>query len=467
MALDPVLAGGVRLPNFGSPLEHYTNALNAQEMMQQNQVRQNQLTEYDRALANQNALNEIIRENWNPQTNQLNRPDAYSALAARSQGHQIQALEDARIKQEKETAATRKLGAEADEIGIKAYVSRMGEFRQQLAGLSPDNDIGMKQVIASLYNDPMTQQFGAVPMEAVFADIDNAKANGTLARWQQQYVNSAKDFQDQVLEAEKLALEQTKQTSQVVPLGDRVEVVSTDLYGKNPESKVTHSGKVGTSPNRPQQTTNIIMPKVETEYGKAFAGELGKEDAALRSAARVAPDLASRADRILDLLDDGNIITGAGADIRLQLGKALNLAGAKNEEIIANTEVLVADLANNTLAAIKTSGLGSGQGFTNQDREFLEKAVGGKITLSKESIRRLTELARKAAERSAATWETRRKAIPASATQGTGIENESYVVPKRRRAVGTSNGPQVGTVRNGYRFKGGDPNDELSWEKVK
>lgn len=163
-------------------------------------------------------------------------------------------------------------------------------------------------------------------------------------------------------------------------------------------------------------------------YGEQFAGKIAQQDADLREAAQKAPDLASRANRIKQTLAAGKVITGAGADYRLALGKAMNLAGASDAETIANTETLAADLAKNTLDAIKQSGLGSGTGFSNADRAFLERAVGGQITLQKETIDRLATLAHRAAEKSAERWTKRVKEIPAEALQGTGIKPEPVTV---------------------------------------
>ena len=160
------------------------------------------------------------------------------------------------------------------------------------------------------------------------------------------------------------------------------------------------------------------------KFGEAFATQVAQQDVALLDAARKAPDLATRANQVLEMVGSGKVITGAGADIRLQLGKALNLAGASDAEIIANTEVLSTDLARNTLDAIKASGLGAGSGFSNADRDFLEKAVGGKITLEGSSIERLAKLAHRAAEKTAQRWGDRSKRIPKEAMESTGLVGE-------------------------------------------
>lgn len=174
--------------------------------------------------------------------------------------------------------------------------------------------------------------------------------------------------------------------------------------------------------------TNVTV-STGKKYGEAFASKVADSDMGMLDAARKAPDLAERANRVLSTVAGGKVITGAGADYRLALGKALNLAGASDAQTIANTEALSTDLAKNTLDAIKASGLGSGSGFSNADRDFLEKAVGGKITLEGETIKRLASLAHRAAEKSATAWSTRVKDIPEDALTGTGIRRDAISVP--------------------------------------
>jgi hypothetical protein len=180
----------------------------------------------------------------------------------------------------------------------------------------------------------------------------------------------------------------------------------------------------------PKTTTNVNV-STEKKYGERFGGLIADQDASKLAAAEAAPQAAATADRITDLIDSGKVITGTGANFRLQVAKALNLAGNTDAERIRNTEILGASLAETTLGAIKSSNLGAGQGFTNADRDFLEKAKAGQITFDAQSLKELARLARLAAEKSADSWNTRVKQIPASALEGTGISTNPIVVPKR------------------------------------
>jgi len=185
----------------------------------------------------------------------------------------------------------------------------------------------------------------------------------------------------------------------------------------------------------PRTTVNVpVNVSNEKAYGGKFAGLIADADAAKLSAAENAPAAAANADRITDLIATGKVITGTGANARLQIAKALNLAGGTDVEKIRNTEVLISSLAETTMGAIKSSNLGAGQGFTNADRDFLEKAKAGQITYDAGSLARLASLSRKAAEKSAETWNTRVKQIPKSALEGTGISTEPVVVPSRKTA---------------------------------
>jgi hypothetical protein len=189
-------------------------------------------------------------------------------------------------------------------------------------------------------------------------------------------------------------------------------------------------------------TTVPITVSTGKKYGETFATKIAEADRDMRDTAMKAPELATRANRVLETLASGKVITGAGADYRLALGKALGLAGLSDKETLANTESLVSDLAGSTLDAIQGSGLGSGQGFTDKDRQFLQDAKAGRVTMEAETIRRLATLSHKAAVSSADKWGTRVNQIPSEALEGTGVSRDRIRVPPIFAPRGAS-GPQI------------------------
>lgn len=63
-----------------------------------------------------------------------------------------------------------------------------------------------------------------------------------------------------------------------------------------------------------------------------------------------------------------------------------------------------------------------------------------------------------------------RRKVPVLDEQGrpTGVEQEEIVDLRTSRALGaqTAAVPKVGETRNGYRYKGGDPNDQANWQQI-
>lgn len=190
----------------------------------------------------------------------------------------------------------------------------------------------------------------------------------------------------------------------------------------------------------------VISVSTEKKYGEQFASAVAQADVAMRDAAIKAPALADRSNRILSTLAT-NPITGTAADFRLEFAKAAKLAGLTDSDAPENTEILAASLAQNTLDAIKASGLGSGTGFSNADRDFLEKAVGGKITMQPKSLATLAELSHRAAVLSVNRWNNRVKEIPKDALAGTGVSAEpisiSPLYQPRRRSTDSGSAPNA------------------------
>ena len=154
-------------------------------------------------------------------------------------------------------------------------------------------------------------------------------------------------------------------------------------------------------------TKQPVFTAPDTSGARARSKELGTLDAKqidnLHLVAQDSQKMVTDANRIIDLIDQG-AFTGAGANVKLEIARAFNLMGADNTEAVKNGELLVAQTAGNVLSHAKTSGLGTGQGFTDKDRDFLEKVVGGKITLNGETLKELARIQKQVASRSVEKW---------------------------------------------------------------
>lgn len=140
---------------------------------------------------------------------------------------------------------------------------------------------------------------------------------------------------------------------------------------------------------------NVGVNTDKSYFGNVAEG-LAKVDVGAIDAGRSAPDRIASARRVKEVLATSPI-TGTGAEARLGLNRALATAGLIDGTNVANTEVLASTLASQTLDAIKTSGLGSGQGFTDKDRAFLERAKSGNIEMTPQALGILADLNERAA----------------------------------------------------------------------
>lgn len=191
--------------------------------------------------------------------------------------------------------------------------------------------------------------------------------------------------------------------------------------------------------------TNVpITVSTEKKYGEAFGGKMAEVDINKFTAAEKAPQMAENANRIIELARNPNIFVGPIADIKLKIARALNVAGANTEEVISNTERLIAATSQSTLDAIKGAGLGAGQGFTDKDLQFLQGVAGGTVTLTAQTLTELAQIQHRAAVRAAEAWNKRSKQMPRDVAAGTGISLEPIVVPPLRSAV-----PQTGAAQSG------------------
>jgi hypothetical protein len=196
--------------------------------------------------------------------------------------------------------------------------------------------------------------------------------------------------------------------------------VTKNFQVSSKSGRVTEIGGGGTN-------VKVEVPvslSTEKKFGEAFATQVAQEDAKLRESAMAAPMALQNIDTNKKLLEEGKVFTGSFANKRLALaaaGKSLGLTGSNTDELVANTQQLFAGRAKATLDNIKNSGLGAGQGFTDRDREFLEKAVLGNIEFSIEALKRQLEIEEKVAKGTISKWNNRIKELPPDVVKATGV----------------------------------------------
>lgn len=178
-----------------------------------------------------------------------------------------------------------------------------------------------------------------------------------------------------------------------------VKSLTESLIGAGIDPKSPEGRKVFAELVRKEVTfppANSVTVNADKTYTGNVAEGLAKQELGMVESARQAPDRIAGAQRIKEILAK-NPITGTAADKRLAFEKALATAGFKDGDRAATTESLASELAGSTLDAVKTSGLGAGQGFTDKDREFLEKAKSGNIEMTSTALARLADLNEKSA----------------------------------------------------------------------
>jgi hypothetical protein len=127
----------------------------------------------------------------------------------------------------------------------------------------------------------------------------------------------------------------------------------------------------------------------EGEASKAFgkvSPEVLKE---VRGSAQKAIQGLESSERILNVLKDPAVMTGSFAEPRLFAAKVGELLGFRGPEGIGQTQSLMSELANQTLAQVRRLP----GAITEKERPFLEMAAAGKLDYTPEAMRRLAEIA--------------------------------------------------------------------------
>jgi hypothetical protein len=312
--------------------------------------------------------------------------------------------------------------------------------QQPVAGLLGEEDIRRNQQMAQragLLNTGLGIIAASGPSRMPQGNILQSIAPGLMAG-QQAYQGTLEQQQKQLAERARALQEDSvvlpeggtlvgKRTGRTVAQGAPktpskiAEFESARDRGLIPDGMTFQQYQQMTTPGG---TSISLSVGTEGAYGKAFAGKIADQDALRYDIASKAPSVLESVDRSRELLKSGNVFTGALATQKLELakfGQAIGATGKNTDELVSNTQQLMAARAQATLDSIKASGLGSGQGFTDKDRQFLENARLGNITYSKKALEQQLEIEEKAARGSVNAWNSRVKEIAKTAKEPLGV----------------------------------------------
>jgi hypothetical protein len=209
------------------------------------------------------------------------------------------------------------------------------------------------------------------------------------------------------------------------------------------------------------KATKVQVGVKLSEQEKGFEGDLGKGQAKRvledKDKAEDARDMLSTVSIGRDILKSG-AITGAGADFFVGFNQALKTAGidAGYADASANSQAYSANMAQNVGKLIKL--FGAGTGLSDADRAYAEKMAGGKIALDRKALEKILDITERASRNVIKRYNKNVKGIKTNIPLEVELDEEPTAAPRP---------PAVGTVKDGYKFNGGNPADAKNWTKVK
>ena len=443
MPIDPRISLGVQPLQVADPMARYSQFAGIQNAQNQNALAQYQLSTAQREQESTNALNKAFQDAYDVNTGKIDTNKLRKSVAQSGFGAKLPGIEKTIAEAEKERTLLLKTQSEVLDAKLK-------QSRGFLDTINPADPNAPAQYIAwheANHKDPIVGP--ALAARGITADQSRAQIEAAIAKGPQAFadlINGSK------LGTEKF-IELNKPTTTVVDQSGQKQMFQTPGLGGAPESVGIYADVPLPAAVAEQKkaiakagASNITM-STEKKYGEQFAGKMADTDIAKMATAEKAPQLAESANRIINLVQQGNVFTGPVADIKLNIARALNVAGASNEEKIANTESLISATGKSTLDAIQSAGLGTGQGFTDKDLNFLKGIAGGTIQLTAQTLMELARLQHQTATRSAEAWNTRVKQLPKSATEGTGLSLEPIKVPPLSPNVMFAKNPKTGERR--------------------
>lgn len=429
MPIDPRIALGVQAPQIESPMNVMAKAMELQSMQRQNALFERQQAELMRKQQQEAALNAAYSNALTPE-GRLDEGKLSNYLARAGAGSAIPGAMEAVGK-----------GREAQ---LKA---RGAELEQARSNYSTYN----RAMLAVANRPDLTKDMAASTARALAAA---GIVNPDIV---EQGIAQMGDDPEQLRAAILSGARQTMTDEQISEVfGSKLEFRS---LGGGEGAFDPYSGKlIRSTPNIPEPDVVIRQKervaaagapppsRFETAYGvdvsKAAAA---RDEAAVAAAQQAAGDLEGDY-RVLALLAQGKPVTGAFAPIKLEFDKLRNLVKGDKEaaERVTDTELLNSLLGKDVFASIQALGVGARGLDTPAEREYLREVVAGTISMSPDTLARMTEIRANIRERAIDKYNARvERGELDRYFQYSGLPKQKLPKPERPKAPAASAAAEV------------------------
>lgn len=265
---------------------------------------------------------------------------------------------------------------------------------------------------------------------------------------------------------------QFAQTSKMLQPETTDEIKEYNLYLNQGGDKSFTDWKIKIKTASAPKINNVINTG-DNQYAKSLAELNAKSDFDIQKSGQNATNAIATLNTMNRLLDNPNLYTGTGGDTMLRVKSMLKSAGV-NIEGVPEAELFRA-LSNKTV--LDATGGSLGVAISNADRDFLQQ-ISPNLGNTPQGNKQIIDNAIKVEQRKMqiAQWAREYKArnkgqldagfqdYLAQKAEQNPLFPQAQTNQQQPQAQQRLAPPQIGEVRKGYRYKGGNPADQNSWE---